>query len=170
MKKLMPNRRGKGYTNYFCNPCKRVTTLLWERMVDKLHKVLKVREEQEKASAQALAARQRAREQAELQQDQLAELTAEYRRQHAEVRQTTAHHFLQFQRFYAQLNVAVTAQQDVVEKTVDAERHETERYLHHHKERRALEELLQKRDQAHKTAIHRRERRAQRPPQRGPLV
>jgi flagellar protein FliJ len=138
--------------------------------MDKLQKVLQVRAKQEKASAQKLAARQRDREQAQQQQQQLDDLSAEYRTQHSQVQHTTAQHFVQFQRFYAQLNVAVRAQQEVVDKCVDAEHSEAQRYLDHHKERRALEELLQRRDQAHKKALNRRERRAQRPPQKGPVV
>lgn len=138
--------------------------------MDKLSKVLKVRVQQEQESASQLARSQAARAQAENQQQQLDDLTEQYRRQHSEVVQGGAYRFSQFQRFYQQLTVAVNAQREIVEKTVQAEARDAANFVAQHKDRRVLEELLQQRDLAHKTKRLRAERRAllQRPA--NPLV
>ncbi len=138
--------------------------------MDKLSKVLKVRAQQEQESAAQLASSQAARSQAEAQQRQLDELTAQYRQQHSEVVQGGAHRFSQFQRFYAQLTVAVNAQRDIVEKATQAEAYDEARFIERHKDRRALEELLQQRDLAHKTKRLRAQRRTLMQPPANPMV
>lgn len=138
-------------------------------ILDKLNKVLKVRKQHEKVSAQVLAERQQARQAAEKQQQDLADLAADYRKQHVQVTQTNANHFLQFQRFYEQLNAAVEAQEQVVARNVELENLQSDEYIARHRERRALEELLLKRDLAHKTEQIRRSRRAQNPTHKRPL-
>ena len=138
--------------------------------MDKLTKVLKVRVQEEQDSATALAQSRQALLQAEQQKEQLDELTNEYRRQHAEIGSASVSRFKQFNRFYSQLNVAVTAQQDVLERLADEESRQSEAFISRHKDRRALEMLLEQRDLAHKTEQLRRERRSARGQQTKPLV
>jgi flagellar export protein FliJ len=128
--------------------------------LDKLHKVLRVRVQAEQDSASILAQSQQAKAQAEDQQQQLNELTAEYRRQHGEAVEGSVHRFRQFQLFYSQLSIAVAAQREIVAKLTVAEDQHTADFMSRHRDRRALEELLQQRDLAHKTERLKAERRA----------
>ena len=138
--------------------------------MDKLTRVLKLRKQQEQDSAAELAYSQQARAQAEAQQNNLKALTAEYRQQHAGVVQDNVHRFRQFQRFYAQLNAAVCAQQEVVAKLAASEAQDARAFVKRHQDRRALEILLQQRDLTHKTERLKAERRSHRRLSPKPMV
>ena len=137
--------------------------------MDKLTRVLKVRKQQEDDSAAALARSQQAHAQAQAQQGSLTALTAEYREQHASLTTGGIQRFRQFQLFYAQLTAAVNAQQDVIDKLAESEAQDARVFVSRHKDRRALELLLEQRDLAHKTRRLKAERRSQGRPQPKPL-
>lgn len=136
----------------------------------KLEKVLKWRAQLEQESAQALAACRIQRHQAEQQQDQLDTLAEDYRQQHLKRDSGHAHRYQQFLLFFAQLGQAVQAQQSVVKRLTVQESEQVARYVSCHKERLALEKLLEQREAAHKIAQARKDRRAQGPGRLNPMV
>jgi len=138
--------------------------------MDKLEKVLKWRARLEQESAQALAACRMQRQQAEQQQDQLDTLADDYRLEHLKRASGHAHRYQQFLLFFAQLGQAVQAQQSVVKRLAAQESEQVARYVNCHKERLALEKLLQQREAAHKIALVRKARRAQGPGRLNPMV
>ncbi len=128
--------------------------------MQKLDKVLKVRQLAERESAQTLAKSQAARAEAESAQAQLRDLMAQYRSHHSEVVQDSPGRFRQFLRFYDQLSVAVNTQEQVVKQLSDAESVDLAAHMERYKERVALERLLSQRDQVEKYERTRTERKA----------
>ncbi len=127
--------------------------------MDKLHKVLKIRRQQEDESAAQLALSQAAVAEAEAKREQLNELMEEYRRRHLDTAEAHPARLAEFNRFYSQLKGAVEAQGQVVADLERIERQSTDAYLVRYRERLALQRLLEERELAHKSEALRRERR-----------
>ena len=138
--------------------------------MDKLEKVLKWRAQLEKNSAELLAAGRAQRAQAEQQHNELERLAQEYREQHLMKKQASALQHQHFLRFYEQLNLALQAHDAVVTRLETQESTLVEKYVVCHRDRRALEKLLQQREAAHKTDVARKDRRMQRPGRSNPMV
>ena len=138
--------------------------------MDKLDKILKLRTQQEQDQAGNLSQARAARSEAEQQQQQLAELTLDYREKFSLLESTNVHQLKQFQLFYTQLNKAVIAQGRMVDTLICDEEQQHDIFVTRHKDRRSLERLLEQRDTHHKTKSLRSERRAAIRPQSKPLV
>ncbi len=127
--------------------------------MDKLHKVLRLRQQRETEQAEAMARSQAATQAAAAKHAELTALMEDYRSKHSELAGGHAEKLRHFERFFAELARAVQAQQQVLTRLREVEARDTEVYLGCYRERRALERMLEQRELAHKTDRIRRERR-----------
>ena len=128
--------------------------------MDKLHKVLRVRQQREQEQAQIMARSQAATQAAAEKRAELETLMEDYRRQHAELAGNHAEKFRQFERFFTELAKAVQAQQQVLTKLEQVEARDTEAFLTCYRERLALERMLEQRELAHKSERIKKARRS----------
>ncbi len=135
----------------------------------KLDKILQLRQLKENESAGALARTRRARQAAEDKARELHEITGQYRDSHQQQPAFDPYMLKQFREFYGQLARAAQAQAVEVERAVQAEKVVMNHYISHHADRKALENLLEQRDLAHKNEEKRKARRAEPTRRKGPL-
>ncbi len=127
----------------------------------KLEKILKLRQMKEQETAGALVRTRMAREQAQAKAEELQQITDEYRDAHEQQRVLNPFMLRQFREFYGQLNKAAKAQNNEIELALQAEAVVMNHFRGHYADRRALEELLKKRELAHKNDEKRAERKNQ---------